>query len=634
MCFGSPIKKKRLYMKKAIYTLALVGALYSCKTTQTQKEEQPVIASIDLVNVEEDKVSVSIDPDRFTTENTTFYIPKTVPGTYSTDNYGKFIENFKAIDYDGNELEFEKIDDNSWSIPNAKNLDKVSYQVNDTYDIEGEEGVFSPSGTNIEAGENFMLNLHGFVGYFENEKEEAYRLLVKRPHSLIPGTALSKTVAASTSMEFKEDIYSLDRYFEVIDNPIMYAKPDTTSFMVEGMEVLINVYSPNEKYTSESIKPGIEEMISAQKRFLGEVDNTGKYAILLYLSDSEKQDARGFGALEHHTSTVVVLPEAMQPEQLQKTMTDVVSHEFFHILTPLNVHSKEVHYFDYNDPKMSQHLWMYEGVTEYFANLFQINQELIEKQDFYDRISGKIKSAQQFDDTMPFTKMSKNILEEPYKDSYYNVYQKGALIGMALDIRLRELSDGEMGILDLMKALSDKYGMDKPFNDEELFDDIVALTYPEIRTFLETYVSGSTPIPYDEFFAKVGLEEAETEVNTGYFIKGQTPYIDGDPASKELFFRENIEFNSFLEKLGVEGGDVIKSVNGEEYNVQNVYNLIMKAESWEEGEEVSFVVMRDGEELELTATTAQPTDTETTLTEKDLPESSEEVKLRNAWLKG
>ena len=86
--------------------------------------------------------------------------------------------------------------------------------------------------------------------------------------------------------------------------------------------------------------------------------------------------------------------------------------------------------------------------------------------------------------------------------------------------------------------------------------------------------------------------------------------------------------------LGVEGGDVIKSVNEEEYNVQNVYNLIMKAESWEEGEEVSFVVMRDGEELELTATTAQPTDTETTLTEKDLPESSEEVKLRNAWLKG
>jgi predicted metalloprotease with PDZ domain len=47
-----------------------------------------------------------------------------------------------------------------------------------------------------------------------------------------------------------------------------------------------------------------------------------------------------------------------------------VTHEFFHIVTPLSIHSKEIQDFDYND-KMSEHLWMYEGVTEYFANLFK-----------------------------------------------------------------------------------------------------------------------------------------------------------------------------------------------------------------------------------------------------------------------
>jgi predicted metalloprotease with PDZ domain len=57
-------------------------------------------------------------------------------------------------------------------------------------------------------------------------------------------------------------------------------------------------------------------------------------------------------------------------------MMDVVSHEFFHIVTPLSIHSKEIQDFDYNDPKMSQHLWMYEGVTEYFANLFKSIKEL------------------------------------------------------------------------------------------------------------------------------------------------------------------------------------------------------------------------------------------------------------------
>src|SRR5690606_28242510 len=247
------------------------------------------------------------------------------------------------------------------------------------------------------------------------------------------------------------------------------------------------------KYTAKDMESYVRELVEAQKTFLGEINSTDKYAILLYLSEIEN-DAQGFGALEHHTSTTVVLPESMDPQSLKEAMIDVVSHEFFHILTPLNVHSKEIHYFDYNEPKMSQHLWMYEGVTEYFANLFQVNQDLITNQDFYDRMTGKIETSRRFDDTMPFTVMSENILDDEYHSSYYNVYQKGALIGMALDIRLRELSHGETGILDMMKKLSLKYGMDKPFNDEELFDEIVSVTYPEIETFLTTYISGTTPI--------------------------------------------------------------------------------------------------------------------------------------------
>ncbi|WBL21183.1 M61 family metallopeptidase [Zunongwangia sp. HRR-M8] len=622
-------------MKKILYTAALLASLYSCKTTQNlSSKDQPVIAKLDLVNVEDDKVKVTIDPAKITTEEISFFIPKTVPGTYSTDNYGRFVENFKAYDYDGNELQVSHNDDNTWTISDAKNLDKVSYQVNDSFDIEGEKDVFSPAGTNIDASNNFMLNLHGFVGYFNSLQEEPYRIEVTRPDGLIAGTSLiSQTKNEDKTDSISTDIYNVGRYFEVTDHPIMYAKPDTTSFDVQGMKVLLDVYSPSWKFSAQDIKPGIQKMISAQKQFLGDINDTKKYAILLYLSNLEAPDARGFGALEHHTSTVVVLPETMTNEQLDESMKDVVSHEFFHIVTPLSVHSNEIHYFDYNDPKMSQHLWMYEGVTEYFANLFQVNQGLIDNQDFYDRMADKIKSSMNFDDTVPFTVMSENILTDEYKDSYYNVYQKGALIGMALDIRLRELSNGEMGILDLMKKLSNKYGKDKPFNDEDLIGDIVDLTYPEIQNFFDSYVTGETPIPYNEFFAKVGLEEQSKMVNTGYFLHGQVPYIDGEPTSQELFFREGIKLNSFLEELGVKGGDVIKKIDGTEYTIQNVYALINSSRSWEEGKEVEFVIERDGEEMTLTATTSQPQTEETSITEMDLPAGSPKVELRKAWLK-
>ncbi len=624
-------------MKKLIYFMAVLTVTYSCKTTQDLETitPEPVVVNIDLVNVQNDKVKVMVDPGKLTGAQTTFYIPKTVPGTYSIDNYGKFIENMKAFDYLGKELLVARKDDNSWLIDNAENMDKITYWVNDSFDVEGEEGVFSPAGTNIEKDKNFMLNLHGFVGYFENLTEQPYKLVIHRPTGLIAGTSLQ--MSHSTTQQGPPgttiESYNTKRYFEVVDNPIMYAKPDTTSINIQGMKVLLNVYSPNDVYTTKDIKAGVEEMISAQKEFLGEIDNTSSYAILLYLSDLEEMDARGFGALEHHTSTVVVLPETMPLGALKTTMTDVVSHEFFHILTPLNIHSNEIHYFDYNEPKMSKHLWMYEGVTEYFANLFQVNQNLISNDEFYDRMSKKIESSKNFNDSIPFTVMSENILEEPYKSDYYNVYLKGALIGMALDIKLRELSNGDMGILDMMKKLSEKYGKNKPFEDDALIPAIVSLTYPEIQNFFDTYVSGTTPIPYAEFLEKVGVRYENTEVNTSYFIKGQIPYIDGDPETGALFFRKNIALNSFLEKLGIKNGDVIKSVNEAEYTIENVYELIMKSQSWTEGEDIKMTVLRADQELVLSGKITQPTDSQIKLKEADLPETDSKVKLRKAWLK-
>ncbi len=39
---------------------------------------------------------------------------------------------------------------------------------------------------------------------------------------------------------------------------------------------------------------------------------------------------------------------------------------------------------------------------------------------------------------MPFTEMSTKIVDEPYQSNYQNVYYKGALINMCLDIIIRE----------------------------------------------------------------------------------------------------------------------------------------------------------------------------------------------------
>lgn len=619
-------------MKKISLAVLSLSLLIACKTQKTNstianKKTAITTVNIDLNNVIDDKVQVEMTPIRFTTTTATFHIPKTVPGTYSTDNYGKYIENLKALDVNGNELTVTHIDDNSWKINNAKSIAKITYLVNDTYDTEETHDVFSPAGTNILKGKNFMLNLHGFVGYFKEHQELPYTLNIAHPSNLIGNTALT-----DTNISADNDTFITKRYFEVTDNPIMYAEENNATFKIGNMEILLSVYSPSNTLKATDLKVEIEKMMLAQKAFLGNVNVTKKYCILLYMS-SMQNDANGFGALEHHTSTTVVFPEAMPAQALAESMKDVVSHEFFHILTPLSVHSEEVHNFDYNDPKMSEHLWMYEGVTEYFANLFQVNQGLVDEYEFYKRILGKVNGSKGFNDTMSFTKMSKNILDEPYKENYINVYEKGALIGMCIDLIIREKSNGAHGILDMMKSLSAKYGVEKPFIDTALFDDITALTYPEVRIFINTHVVGNTPIDYAKFFKKLGLSMQSKEGKTGYLLKDmQTPYISVDQKTKEVFFIEST--NSFLTTLGVKPNDRLVSINNTEYNLTNIQALVGASFAWTPGDAIKMVVKREGKEVALEGKVIEPMGKTYTLIPDDLPATDKRVILRNAWMKG
>lgn len=623
-------------MIRKFFLFTLLGSfIYGCGSSQAvlTADKTPVKTSIDLVQIENDRVKVTINPGAFSSETVYFYIPKTVPGTYSTDNYGQYIEGFKAYDYDMKELGISKTDENSWNISNGKQLDKIVYYVNDTYDSEREqkEPVFSPAGTNIQKGSNFMLNLHGFVGYFNGLQEVPYEISIQSPENLEPTTSLRMKGATDNAAV---DTFLANRYFEVIDNPILYASPNAATFQINDISVTLSLFSPNGVYKASDLKESMEKMMGAQKAFLGDIDGTKEYNIILYLSTMEDTDASGFGALEHHTSTVVVLPEQMPKANLEQAMIDVVSHEFFHIVTPLNVHSEEVQYFDFNDPKMSQHLWMYEGTTEYFANLFQIQQDLIDEKEFFNRLMTKINNASSYDDSMSFTEMSQNILSEPYKANYANVYEKGALINMGLDILLRELSNGEKGVLWLMKELSKEYDVDTPFKDDQLIDLIVSLTYPEVRAYFETHVVGKTPIDYSIFLAKMGLKTTMTQEPSGFFLKGQEPYIDVDQANDNaIFIRKGIELNTFFKDLGAQGGDIIKSINGTVINLDAIRPIIGESFGWTPETKISMVIQRGDEELTLEGAVGTPLVNVKSIIPADTSNETQE-KLRKAWMKG
>lgn len=627
---------------RLITVFSAIVLLASCGSTKNTNNDLAVNVSIDtqinLTNVLQDKVPVTINPGRFTTETVTYRLPRVVQGTYSVSDFGKYIDDFKAYDYKGNELSYNKIDKNTWVILNAISLDYIKYNVNDTFDVEvtgglGGDTPFSPAGTNIEP-DDYVLNLHGFIGYFDTLKNNQYKLEVTAPADFIRSSALPNA-GSITSADGKTitTTYLASRYFDITDNPMMYGKFSVEEFQVGDIKIVLSVYSPNKQHSATTLKDAIFKMMQGQKAFLGDINSTPRYDIFLYLSKGDEDSPKGFGALEHHTSTVVVMPEDMPKDALEESLIETVSHEFFHIVSPLSVHSEDVHYFDYNKPTFSKHLWMYEGVTEYFANLFQVNQALISEDEFYSKVISKIQMSLQMDDSMSFTEMSENVLDDPYANQYYNVYQKGALIGMCVDILMREESNGQRGILLLMKELSNKYGKDKPFQDDKLIDEIVAMTFPSLRTFFDSHVIGKTPINYNEFFNKVGLEITESRVETSYILNGSELIVGGDGQKGTVFFNDLVLENSFWAEQGVQPNDVIKEVDGVVVTLQSANNIFQDVFMWKPGKDIEMKLDRNGQEILIkTKTTQSYTNGEGLASKQDA--TQEQIKLREAWLKG
>ena len=620
-----------------IFSLSII--FFGCATLKKNNtvKQVDINASIDLVDVNDDKVKVVIDPPKISDDEITFYIPQIVPGTYEYSNFGRFIENIKAFDYRGNELPLNQEDDNTWSITEAKKLDKITYLTNDTFDGPDGKAIYPMGGTNYKKDVTFLLNLHSMIGYFGGMKEKPYRLSIRSPKNLEPFTSLS-VISKSDTL----DIFSAKRYFHIIDNPILYSAPNAVSFDLDDIKVGLAIYSPTGTHKAEDYRDAIEKMMIAQKKFLGDANNTASYDILLHLMGMEDLQYFGgmMGALEHHTSTTVVFVDQMQPEELTQSLVDVVSHEFFHTLTPLNIHSEEIHNFEYNTPLMSKHLWMYEGTTEYFANLFQINQGLINEQNFYNRILEKLNYSKRYDDKMSFTEMSSKIVDEPYQTNYGNVYQKGALINMCLDIIIRENSSGEKGILSVMQDLAKKYGKEKPFKDNLLIDEIISMTYPQVADFFKNHVEGKVPINYMEYLNKVGLTMGETEVPLPsiLFKDNQNPFFEPQPDQDGKVRYVVTGLNDTIESMGVEIGDIFLGLDGKmlpeikKENAEQINAVFTPSFMWDDKKEFTLTIQRNMEKQTLIGITGKPNAKVSGVVED--PNADEKALiLRTAWLK-
>ena len=150
-----------------------------------------------------------------------------------------------------------------------------------------------------------------------------------------------------------------------------------------------------------------------------------------------------------------------------------------------------------------------------------------------------------------------------------------------------------------MKNLSLKFGKDKAFNDDDLFDIITEMTFPEIGDFFNKYVKGGESLPIQALLEKVGVDYLEEQhfktlsMGIGNENIGVTQ-IDG---RQKLQIANAEHLDSFGQRLGFQQDDVLIKMNGE--TIPDVGpelgNFIGgQRDMLQEGKVFSYTVLRTG----------------------------------------
>lgn len=587
--------------------------------------------SVNLNKIENDALKVDLVTPVVKNATAVFSIPKIIPGTYSIADYGNFISNVKAWDKSGKPLPVTKLNENQWKIRNATKLHRISYTVDDIYDTEKKHKIYPMAATSFEEGKTIVLNMPGVFGFIEGLSKLPFRISFEKPAAFYASTSLEPISGNQTT-----DVFQVSNVDELYDYPIMYSKPDTASVQVGNCNVLVSVYSPNQQIHAKEIAGWMSDLLDAARQYLGGKLPANKYAFIYYFSDPETKHSfpAGLGgALEHTTSSFYYLGEA-PPEYLKNVIVDMSSHEFFHIITPLTIASKEVKEFNFNKAIISKHLWLYEGVTEYTSHHVQVKYGLNTVPEFLAKLSDKITNSRtHFNDSLAFTELSKYSAEK-WAPQYGNVYEKGALIAACLDIYLLHLSNGRYGLRNLTYDLGVRYGRNRYFNDEELFDTIAELTYPEIKEFLIKYVAGPTPIPYEYYFGLAGIKFLPKEERQ-IFSFGSISMAPNEKGVVSI--QQPFRPNEFGKKLGYKAGDELYAFNGIAVTPQTLNEVIDEVRAgMKEGEpftvKIGRLVNNKIDTLVLSAPTMKVTVTDLNKLSPMENATAQQQLVQKAWL--
>jgi len=578
-------------------------------------------------------IQVEIHVENVRQPSLDFVMPAWAPGRYAIYNFAKNVEQFEATGTRGQPLSWTNTDKETWRVDtqNAGGALTVRYSVF-ANDLTGSFAQFDPLHANINGGAVYM--------YVSGHKRDPITLMVETPTAWGQGTKVFSGFSLSTSQR----TFHAPNYDRLIDTPMEISTHDeATEFNDHGkvFRVVVHAYGEGTESASrwtKELADGLRKIVHSEMSMMPAPDFQA-YTFLFHVTPFITQ---GDG-MEHLNSTEIILRGETGGETLSQAL-EVAAHEFFHLWNVKRLRPAGLGPFDYTQEVYTRSLWFAEGVTQYYSYIHLLRSGVWSREEFLSHLADEIReyqrepgrrmmSAESSSFHAWFYDRAPQMQQTDFVNSTISYYNKGAILGMLMDLEIRARTGGRKSLDDLMRAMFSRF-YDAPastyylpgrgYTEDDILRALDSVTGSDFTDFFRRYIQGTAPLPYDQDLAAVALR---LDVSTD---PGAPPSLGvlTQPADTGVLILA-VRPGGAADRAGLSRGDVLISVDNLSLATQPLQERLRM---YPPGASVPFMVERYGERQRIVVKLDPPMPDRYRLAEIPNP-TAQQIHLRDEWLR-
>ncbi len=535
-------------------------------------------------------------------ERLIFRMPRWSPGAYRIRNYADNVVAFAAHNRNGKKLNVQKVSEDGWQVVPSGDFLEVSYQVEPAY----------------ETWSQTALDTH----YALVEGPSVLMYLDGKTH--LPATVEYRVpqnwgVASPLKPLSKLNQFYADNYDVLVDSPAQLGNFDRRQFQINGVPIEL-VFHGAAEFAVDSFLVMTKKICEYQIEFFNEIPFE-RYVFFYRIFPGR---ASG-GGLEHANSTTIGLSgERLSANVL--SAAEVTAHEFFHVWNVKRIRPKILEAIDYTIEERTNALWFAEGVTSYYEALTLVRTQLWSEAQFLDEMERQIEDLQETGDRRATSveEVSRTIWERGYLHPGVSFYNKGELLGLLLDLYLRQATSNRVSLDDVMRFMNWWFAKENVGFEESAIERAVsALAQHDFSGFFADYVSGTQELPFAEALSFAGYEVALTSEWVASL--GEVLFVG--PHNRIIYLDED----SPLFAAGVRKNDYLLQVA--DVDVATRSQLVELLRQFEIGAELPVKIWREGEEMYFTVKVGKKELAECEIEPMASP-TDLQLAIRRGWLTG